>query len=242
MDSLLPSQPRIQFPAEKNGRSQNGARSSPQAQISSALAPGFHVLLGSSPLFFRVRLSPALRPGMTASALRAQADSIGEAFRDTFRCVWGTIPEVARASLLTYWQARHKDALWEYEDRASLPKPLIEIVEEMDSQMPVCTDWGFDLRFPALMVQSCPARLPYEIARVLAMVSFMSTGKFPALHEKLVDKPLDRWEDRCRESASDEAFERKMAKLEKAFRGGFDEEIALILQRWAIASPLETAS
>ena len=73
------------------------------------------------------------------------------------------------------------------------------------------------------------------------MVSFMSTGKFPALHEKLVDKPLDRWEERHGETASHKAWARKMAKLDNAFRKRFDEEISLILQHWGIAPPLEPA-
>lgn len=158
-------------------------------------------------------------------------------FRLAFAATWQRIPKDDHTQLLTYWR---QEPPYRPEGRRggpSCPRPLIRIDVEEGAQFEqrgLVECCGRILSFPASLLEGDPSRLRSAIARTLASTYRYATREFWGLYLKMVDEPLERWEQRQKKPVTDAVLDRKALPLEKAYRVQVAAAIDGILSRWGL--------
>jgi len=89
-----------------------------------------------------------------------------------------------------------------------------------------------DLTFTYALLAEPAERLPLGIAQTLAKAYRFTTREHWNLIVKLIEDPMDKWEEGAGRNATDAVHARKLKALEKRFLTKHEGELALILRRW----------
>jgi hypothetical protein len=178
-------------------------------------------------LFFRI---VGERPAAPADLSRAFIRNIISDFRKLFAGVWNHIPPGDRQILLDYWRRRNMFVI----GRGPWYRPLIQVYEiGLPEGIDTFEHGGCRLSFKTTSLEASSEQLRSEIALALADTFRFATRAHWRLVDKMMDKPMERWEQRHAD-ASDDAHEKKWTRLEKAYLPEYHREIEAILQRWGL--------